>query len=130
MSTANIEWNVYRLGAVLFVILAPFAVLTAAVCCSCLRLRRQRTIFVCNFWFWSAVQAIAAGGLIAFWAHFVPCIWLACDLGPQDDGVLRGALWFGLWPVITFLLILPCFFGRDYGLLARDYELSYEQTHV
>ena len=122
------DWSTYRTGAVWFVAMAPFALLATVALSWYLDLRPQRTAFAFTFWFWACVQAILFGGAIAFWMHFIPCLWLACDLGPRDDGVLRGILWFGLWPVFAICLVLPCYFDRGYGLLERGYRIEDEQV--
>ena len=115
------DWSVWRSGALWFVVLAPFVLLATVAVAASLGLKPQKTLFPLTFWFWAFAQAALFGGAVAFWVHLIPCAWLACDLGPRDDGVLRGILWFVLWPVFTVCLLLPCFMGRGYGLLKRAY---------
>jgi len=123
------DWSAERTGAVWFVAGAPFVLLATVAVSSFLGFRPQRTLFPLTFWFWATVQAVLFGCAIAFWIHLTPCLAMACDLGPNDNGVLRGILWFGLWPVISIALILPCCFGRGYGLLQRGYEIEEEQIY-
>ena len=49
-----------------------------------------------------------ASCLFAFCLHFVPCIAYTCDLGKNDVGAVRGAIWFAGWPLIFILSLIPC----------------------
>ena len=123
------SWNAYRSGALYFVVLAPFAlVLLIGILVQC-GFRKQRTSFPAFFWLLAILQAVALAGLISFWLHFVPCLWLSCDLGPEDDGTLRGLLWFVGWPAVTVLLLLSCLFGQEPGLVGRAYDVRLEQVY-
>jgi len=49
-------------------------------------------------------QTLFVGFLLGFWVHFIPCFWLACDLGPNDNGTFRGILWLTVWFICTILV--------------------------
>lgn len=55
-------------------------------------------------------QALLAGLVVGFVAHFVPCFWLSCDLKEGDNGGLRLALWIGVG-LGTAALFLLCFYS-------------------
>jgi hypothetical protein len=117
-------WGRERIGAVVFVAALPIAlcvVIVAVYCCRCKPFVARREGY---FWTIAIVQAVAFGFLFAFWAHFVPCVWLTCDLGEGDNGTLRGLIWFVGWPVIVLALVAPCVFGRDYGMVVRSKRFS------
>ena len=114
---ADEGWGFARTGAVAFVAAAPvvacFLFLCLGFCWSpkpCKVYKRR------VFWMAAALQAAALGFAVGLWAHWVPCAWLACDLGPGDDVLLRGALLFVVWGVASCLLLLPCICGVQYGL--------------
>ena len=49
------------------------------------------------------VQATLAAALMGLWLHFLPCVWLTCDLGAGDDPQLRVGL--GLGGAIFFCML-------------------------
>ena len=116
------HYGLPRILALLFVIALPVIILIVMQ----ILIRRGRSsafqvsVSAENFWIFAAAQAVAIGFLLSFWLHFVPCFWLACDLSDDDDGTLRGTLWFGGWPFFTLFLLLPCLFDEwEYGFVRR-----------
>ena len=91
-------WKATRVGAVVFVVGLPMVVLCMIPCVRPHRTSREWISKACI-----VVQALVVGFVLAFWAHLVPCFWLACDLGPDDDGYARGLVWFGGWPLTTLI---------------------------
>ena len=90
-----------RVGAVVYVFVFPVAFAAGWLACRCARVEVGPRAFALL----AALCAAGAGFLWALWVHWVPCLWLACDLSEQDDGELRGWLLFAPWPALTLLFL-------------------------
>jgi hypothetical protein len=108
-----------RIGAMVFVCVALLFVFVAGVYACFGGWPRWYTASRARFWCAAGVQAVLLGFVVGLWLHLVPCFWLACDLGPEDEPMMRGLLWFVSWPVIALLLLLSCAGERDCGLVWR-----------
>jgi hypothetical protein len=65
----------------------------------------------CGFALCAVVQAATCGLVVGFVAHFVPCLWLTCDLKEGDDGGLRLAIWIGTGVTVFVLLLVTYYTG-------------------
>jgi hypothetical protein len=105
-------YGVERIGAITFVIIVLVVVLAVGACiclglCPPLLRNASRTCF----WTAAGAQVLLLGLLAGVWAYFVPCFWLACDHGPDDDYQLRALLLAVVWFVTTLVLLTPCAIG-------------------
>lgn len=71
-------------------------------------------------WAWSILSIVFAacyGFVLALSARSVPCVWLSCDGGEDDDPRLRDLLlWVG-WPTASLVfLVLFCCRGQVCGI--------------
>lgn len=119
------EWGWERVASVSYVVVVSVGTCVVWCCCSTLRCLWQVTcgcLLGCMTpkWAWGAVAiAFAAtyGFVFALWARSIPCFWLSCDGGQNDDIDLRDLLlWVG-WPAASAaFLILFCFRGQVCGI--------------
>jgi hypothetical protein len=109
---AGDDWPQTRLFAVVFVVAFP-TVLCCARCLikafcldKCLSCFCSCPVHPCLYWTLALPQLLVAAALFGMWLHWVPCLWLACDLSDDDDGALRLGLWIGGGVVAALLLLL------------------------
>ena len=107
-------WSWERVGAVIFTLAFP-------VCFFC---SYGLYCFFCNknkpavdykiYFIFKTVWTILLAFLWGLWTHWLPCWWLACDLGDHDDSDLRGVLLFVTWPVYLIVFSGICDLGCDF----------------
>jgi len=76
--------------------------------------RRRR-----DFTVWSVAMAVGLALSASLAVHFVPCLWTACDWGPDDEGY-RGFIWFSVWGIVIIIMILTNFIACDIEIIGKD----------
>ena len=108
-------WGTERMFAVAFVVAFP------VVACGCCTIWRCfRCAVFCDipagrlmYWTVGLTQAVVVGFAIGTWAHWVPCLWLACDLGEDDDPDLRVFVWILVSAGVASVLLLSFVIGMS-----------------
>jgi hypothetical protein len=97
----------------------------------------KKVVLMCNLdcfnsklWLYGILQVSILGFIISFWAHFIPCFWLACDLSNNDDAIMRGLIWFIGWPISSLILLFIWYFTPKFQLVSLTKNVISPQTKI